>query len=125
MITIKAHGSYRKTYGYLERIKELFNMGVLDRYGRRGVDALSAATPVDTGLTAASWKYRIVRENKRARINWYNENVNDGVTIAIILQYGHATRDGGWVEGLDYINPALKEVFEDILISIEREARAL
>lgn len=125
MITIKAHGSYKKTFSYLERLKELFKLGELDRYGKRGVDALATATPKDTGLTASSWKYQIVRDNRKVRIEWYNENVNDGVTIAIVLQYGHRTRDGGWVEGLDYINPALKEVFEDILISIEREARAL
>ena len=90
-------------------------MGILDKYGREGVEALSAATPVDSGKTASSWKYDIEHSSRGASISFSNTNINKGVNIAIILQYGHGTRNGGYVQGRDYINPAIQPVFDRIV----------
>lgn len=114
MITMKSKGDYSKATRWLERLKEIVHMGELDKYGREGVAALSAATPVDSGLTASSWYYKIENQNGVATISFYNSNVNEGVNIAIILQYGHGTGTGGWVEGRDYINPAIQPIFDKI-----------
>ena len=92
----------------------------LDQYGRRGVDALSAATPSDTGTTAASWSYDIQETSSGVTINWYNSNINDGVNIAIIIQYGHGTGTGGYVQGRDYINPALQPLFDQMSEAVRR-----
>lgn len=86
----------------------------LEQYGERGVAALAAATPVDTGLTAQSWYYTIKRQNGKITISFCNSNIVNGVPIAIVLQYGHATRNGGWIEGLDYINPAIQPIFDEL-----------
>ena len=112
MITFKEKGNFSKLNTYLEKIKESIKIGNLDKYGRDGVAALSSATPKETGKTASSWYYEIKRDNGSVSINFNNTNINKGVPIAIILQMGHATRNGGWVEGIDYINPALKPIFE-------------
>ena len=93
----------------------------LDKYGKEGVQALAAATPVDTGLTAASWYYEIEQTDKTTSIVWKNSNVVDGTPIAIILQYGHATRNGGYVQGTEYINDALRPIFERIADSVWKE----
>lgn len=114
MITFKEKGNFSKLNTYLEKIKESIKIGNLDKYGRDGIAALSSATPKETGKTASSWYYEIKRENGSVSINFNNTNVNKGVPIAIILQMGHATRNGGWVEGIDYINPALKPIFEQL-----------
>lgn len=114
MISFKQKGDFSKTFKFLERAKELIHMGSLDRYGREGVAALSAATPKDTGQTADSWQYKIYRSKESVSITFSNTNFQNGVPIAIILQYGHATRNGSWVEGIDYINPAIQPVFEKI-----------
>lgn len=114
MITFRQKGDFSKLTRYLERAKEVIKLGDLDKYGQEGVDALSSATPVDSGLTASSWYYKIENKNGSAIISFYNSNVNDGVPIAIILQYGHGTNNGGWVEGRDYINPAILPIFEKI-----------
>ena len=114
MIRFKQKGDFSKLTNYFERIKEVFKVGDLNRYGQQGVDALAAATPVDSGKTAASWYYEIENQNGRATISFHNSNVNQNVNIAIILQYGHGTRNGGWVEGRDYINPAIQPVFDEI-----------
>lgn len=114
MITFRQKGDFSKLTRYLERAKEVINLGDLDKYGQEGVDALSSATPVDSGLTASSWYYKIENKNGSAIISFYNSNVNNGVPIAIILQYGHGTNNGGWVEGRDYINPAILPIFEKI-----------
>lgn len=87
---------------------------VLDSYGQEGVRALASFTPKDTGLTAASWNYVIEKKNGRISLTWKNSNINKGVNIAIILQYGHATRNGGYVYGVDYINPALRPIFQKL-----------
>lgn len=114
MITFRQKGDFSKLTRYLERAKEVIKLGDLDKYGQEGVDALSSATPVDSGLTASSWYYKIENKNGSATISFYNSNVNNGVPIAIILQYGHGTNNGGWVEGRDYINPAILPIFEKI-----------
>ena len=114
MITFRQKGDFSKLTRYLERAKEVIKLGDLDKYGQEGVDALSSATPVDSGLTASSWYYKIENKSGSAIISFYNSNVNNGVPIAIILQYGHGTNNGGWVEGRDYINPAILPIFEKI-----------
>ena len=87
---------------------------VLEKYGQRGVEALSRMTPVDTGKTASSWSYEILQNGTGYEVVWTNSNINKGVNIALILQYGHGTRNGGWVEGIDYINPALRSIFKNM-----------
>lgn len=114
MITIKHRGDFKKTDNFLAKILKRDYLSILQKYGEEGVIALSKATPYDTGLTADSWYYEIEDTNKGLRLYWKNSNVNKGVNIAVILQYGHGTGTGGYVEGVDYINPALKPVFQKI-----------
>lgn len=114
MISFRHQGDFSKLSRYLERAKEAVKIGDLDKFGREGVEALASATPVDTGLTAASWYYKITRENGSVTITFCNSNVQNGVPIAIILHYGHGTRNGGWVQGREYINPAIRPVFDKI-----------
>lgn len=114
MITFTIHGNFQKTERFLERILNLAYLGELDKYGKMGVEALTNATPMDTGNTANSWNYKIVRDSGTTSIVWSNGNIQDGCNIAVLLQYGHTSRDGYWVEGIDYINPALKPVFDEI-----------
>ena len=115
MITFRLKGGdFSKTKRYLEKVKEAARFKVLDKYGREGVVALSSATPVDTGLTSNSWSYEIKKSNGSATIIFKNSNINKGVPIAIILQYGHGTNNGGWVQGRDYINPAIQPIFDKI-----------
>ena len=114
MISFRQKGDFSKLTSFLEKAKETVNIGMLDRYGREGVAALSSATPVDSGLTASSWYYEIKRETGSISISFHNSNIQNGVPIAIILQYGHGTGNGGWVEGRDYINPAIQPVFDRI-----------
>lgn len=122
MITLKQTGDFKKLTGFLEKEREKIHLGVLDKYGRMGVKALSAATPVNTGLTASSWYYEITQTEERATLSFWNSNVQNGVPIAIILQYGHATRNGGWVEGRDYINPAIQPIFDQMAKDVWKEA---
>ncbi|MDD6639622.1 MAG: HK97 gp10 family phage protein [Erysipelotrichaceae bacterium] len=114
MISISQKGDFSKLTGFLERMKNVIKIGDLDKYGREGVAALSAATPKESGLTANSWYYEIERSKDSVSISFHNSNVNKGVPIAIILQYGHGTRNGGYVEGIDYINPAIQPLFNKI-----------
>lgn len=115
MITFRQKGDFSKVTRFFERAKEVVKLGVLDKYGRAGVEALSSATPVESGLTASSWSYEIKQGSGSAVIEYHNSNINKGVPIAIILQYGHGTGTGGWVEGRDYINPAIQPVFDKIV----------
>lgn len=114
MIRFRQKGDFRKLNSFLERIKEILKRGELDKYGREGVKALSQSTPIDTGKTANSWYYNIERRNGSLTISFHNSNINDGVPIAVILQYGHGTKNGGWVQGRDYINPAIQPIFDKI-----------
>ena len=107
MISFKKHGDFKKLTNYLEKAKKTIHLSTLDKFGREGVEALSNATPTDTGLTAKSWYYEIKHEKSSVAITFNNSNIQNGVPIAIILQYGHGTRNGGWVQGRDYINPAI------------------
>lgn len=106
-----------KTESFLANLLRSTSKVNLDKYGRRGVAALSAATPKESGVTANSWEYRVTNNS----IEWYNTNVVDGVNIAIILQYGHATGTGGYVRGYDYINPAIRPVMDEIADEVWRE----
>lgn len=121
MITVKAKGDFRKSRSFLEKMLNVFKAGELDKYGRMGVQALSSATPSDTGKTAKSWDYKIVRTRNGVSIYWTNSNVNDEVPIAVILQYGHATGWGTYVKGTDYINPAMRPVFDKIANGVWEE----
>ena len=112
MITLKSKGDFKNTTKFLNKVLNRSYLDILEKYGREGVAALSAATPVDTGLTAASWDYKIEATDKGFSISFTNSNRVDGVLIAIILQYGHVTNNGGWVEGRDYINPAIQPIFD-------------
>lgn len=114
MIGLKQKGDFSKVIRYLERTKKGVKVKELHKYGRKGVAALSANTPVRTGLTAASWYYEIEDKGGVVELRFCNTNIQNGVPIAIILQYGHATRNGGWVEGRDYINPALQPIFDEM-----------
>lgn len=115
MIGFRQKGDFSKTTKYLKNVQRALNRGAFDQYGKEGVSALSAATPVDTGLTAKSWSYEIIRKRDSIDIVFKNSNIQNGVPIAIILQYGHATRNGGWVEGRDYINPAIQPIFDKLV----------
>ena len=125
MISFRHKGDFRKTTRYLERVKEGVGLGILDKYGREGVAALASATPVDSGLTANSWYYEIERTRESVTITFNNSNINNGVPIAIILQYGHGTGTGGWVRGRDYINPAIQPIFDKIADNAWREVTKL
>lgn len=125
LITFKHKGDFSNLTRFLERAKEAVHMGDLDKYGRAGVEALASATPVDSGETANSWYYEITNSNGSARITFNNSNIQNGVPIAIILQYGHGTGTGGWVEGRDYINPAIQPIFDEIANNAWREVTKL
>jgi hypothetical protein len=121
MFSVTSHGDFKKTTKFLEFMKsgDIFNN--LNAYGRRGVDALSSATPIDTGETANSWGYQVAHEKGRYSISWFNTHREGRVNIAVIIQYGHGTGTGGWVEGRDYINPAIQPVFDRIVDDIWRQ----
>lgn len=125
MIEIRASGDFRNITNWLEQIKTKHRMSILDKYGKLGVEALSKATPVDTGKTASMWRYEIQNDRKGAVLSFHNDNINNYVNIAIILQYGHATGTGGWVEGRDYINPAIQPIFDKISSELWKEVTEL
>lgn len=125
MITFRQQGDFSKLTRYLEGVKGAVNLSLLDKYGREGVAALASATPVDSGETANSWYYEIERKNGSATISFYNSNIQNGVPIAIILQYGHGTGTGGWVQGRDYINPAIQPIFDKIANEAWKEVTKL
>lgn len=125
MITFRHKGDFSKLTKFLEKAKNVVRIGDLDKYGREGVAALAAATPVDSGLTASSWSYEIVHKDGSVSITFNNSNIQNGVPIAVILQYGHGTRNGGWVQGRNYINPAIQPVFDKIANNAWREVTKL
>lgn len=123
VIIFRQKGDWKKTRKFLKRCSDLDLDDVLNLYGQEGVDALAKATPKDTGKTAASWSYEVTKGRESIVITWKNSNIVDGVPIAVILQYGHGTRNGGYVEGMDYINPAMRPVFERIAARAWGEVR--
>lgn len=125
MIEFRQKGDFSKITNYLEKAKEAVKIGNLDRYGKEGVAALASATPIETGKTASSWYYEIVQGKGTVSINFLNSNIQNGVPIAVILQYGHGTGTGGWVEGRDYINPAIQPIFDKIAENAWREVTRL
>lgn len=125
MISFTQKGDFSKLNRYFEKLREAAKIGVLDKYGREGVAALSSATPVDSGLAAGSWYYEIERSATSARIIFNNSDIENGFPVAIMIQYGHGTGTGGWVEGRDYINPAIQPVFDKIADAAWREVTSL
>ena len=121
MVKFTSRGDFSKTDTYLKRMLKMDLDSVLVQYAEKGVQALSEATPKDTGLTASSWSYEIDRTSDSITISWTNSNFNKGVPIALLIQYGHGTRNGGYVSGTDYINPAMKPIFNEIEEAIMRE----
>lgn len=125
MISFRHKGDFSKLTSFMEKAKEIVKLGDLDKYGREGVAALASATPVDSGLTANSWYYKIEQKSGSATISFHNSNIQNGVPIAIILQYGHGTGTGGWVQGRDYINPAIQPIFDKIADNAWKEVTKL
>ena len=125
MVRFKHKGDFSKTTRYLMRLKETARIKILNKYGEKGVAALASATPKETGRTAESWTYKIISKQGFASIEFHNTNIQNGVPIAIILQYGHGTGTGGWVEGRDYINPTIQPIFEQISQEAWREVTSL
>lgn len=121
-ITIKTRGNFKNFNSFLERSKNLFNVGVLDKYGRMGVEALKEATPKDTSRTSDAWSYKIVRTGNTVTLEFHNSNIQNGYNVAVLLYLGHATKSGYWVQGVDYINPALKPVFNELAKNALKEA---
>lgn len=117
-------GDFKKTYKFLESATDLFGYSILDKYGQMGVEALREATPKDTGKTADSWSYQIVKWNDGAKIIWTNSNTTKtGIPIALLIQYGHGFKNGTYVQGVDFINPAMKPVFEKISNMVWEEVK--
>lgn len=121
MIGISSSGDFSRTNKFLSGLLRGDIYSDLDRYGKMGVEALAHATPVETGLTAKSWAYRIIKNKNRPGIEWYNTNVVSGTPVAILIQYGHGTGTGGYVEGRDFINPAMRPIFDQIASDIWRK----
>lgn len=121
MISFTQKGSFKNTERYLSKLSASQAFAVLSKYGSLGVNALSNATPVESGLTAQSWYYEIVQRTGFYSIRWHNHNVNEGKPIAILIQYGHGTGTGGYVQGRDYINPAIRPIFDQMANDLWRE----
>ena len=123
-IKMSSKGDFSKSFKFLKAMKEKDWLKRIDQYAQEGVNALKAATPKDTGLTAESWNYEITNDGNRLYITWYNTNVKKGYfNVALMLQYGHATKSGIWIRGVDYINPALKPVFDKISNNMWEEVK--
>ena len=123
LITFRHRGNFNKMEKFLNKMSRKEYLNVLDKYGQLGVNALSEATPVDSGLTASSWTYEIEQTSNKTTISWLNTNTTQDVNIAVILQYGHGTGTGGYVQGRDYINPAMRPVFDSIADEAWREVK--
>ena len=113
-VSFNHKGDFSKTIDFLTKLSKGVNPGILDKFGREGVEALSRSTPIESGVTAESWNYKIKSSGNVTSISWYNSNIVNGVSIAVILQYGHGTQNGGWIEGRDYINPAMRPIFDKL-----------
>lgn len=121
MIKFTQKGDWSRTNKFLERALEVVKLGELDKYGRKGVEVLADATPKDTGKTAESWYYTITHYPEGAKIEWYNSNSNKGIPIAILIQYGHGLQNGSYVQGVDFINPAMRPIFKAIAEDMWKE----
>lgn len=124
-VQVSSPSKFKNTSKWLKKLKQAEFLDKLDQYGREGVAALQTATPVRSGATASSWSYEIVQDKNSATIKWTNSNMNDGVSIALLIQYGHGTGTGGYVPAIDYVNPAMKPVFESIESKIREEVSNL
>lgn len=125
VVQMSEKGDFKKTFKFLKAMQEKKFLSNLNKYGERGVQLLSENTPRDTGLTASSWYYKIEDDGNTLKLTWYNSNVKkDYFNVALMLQYGHATKNGGWVEGIDYINPALKPLFDEMEKDIWEEVKS-
>ena len=118
---LRTTGSFDKTQAFLDRIIRGNIFAELDKYGRLGVEALAHSTPINTGKTASSWAYRVTKGSRQSKIEWYNTNNPYGENVAVLIQYGHGTRNGGYVTGRDYINPAMRPIFDDIANNLWKE----
>lgn len=125
MISFKHSGNFKNTERFFDKSRKVAYKKLLDSYGKSGVTALEKATPADTGLTASSWEYSYKIEKNLISLTWSNTNREDGVPIAILIQYGHGTRNGGYVQGVDYINPAIKPIFDDLAKKAWKEITSL
>lgn len=125
MIKFRHRGDFKKVTNYFEQLKETMNLGILDKYGQKGVDALKSVTPVRTGLTRDSWYYKIEHDKSSVYIRFLNSNIQNGQNIAIILDVGHGTRGGGWVQGRHYIEPAIQPIFEELAKASWEEVKNL
>lgn len=125
MVEIKSKGSFDKTFKFLDGVNKIPINKILEKYGKLGVEILASNTPKNSGNTANSWSYTIGGTNKNKTISWTNSSVNKGIPIVILLQYGHATNNGGYVQGVDFINPSLKKVFDDITDAVWKEVTRL
>ncbi len=121
IVTVTQRGNFQKTERFLSKLTQLHYARKLKHYGEKGVSALQAATPKDSGKTAESWSYEIVEEKGRTAVYWRNSHVVNGVNIALVLQYGHGTRNGGFVEGIDYIPPAIRPIFDQMAKEVWKE----
>lgn len=119
--SLETSGTWQNTESWLKRMSKADIYKTLDKYGKMGVDALSKATPKESGETAGAWSFRTQISGRNAKIEWLNNHINQGVNIAVILQYGHGTGTGGYVQGRDYINPAIRPVFDQITESVWKE----
>lgn len=121
-IRVNQKGSFSKTEAFLQRMSHPFYYNILRKYGQQGVEALRSATPKDTGKTADSWSYEILANGNKIKIIWTNDNLAErGMPIALLIQYGHMTKNGGYIEGMDYINPALRPTFDAIAENVWKE----
>lgn len=123
MIKVKQKGDFKNTEKFFNWVVKRKYLNFFNRVGELGLKALQDATPKDTGKTAASWSYSVQEDDQGMSITWTNSNVNEGANIAILIQYGHGTGTGAYVQGIDYINPALKPVFDAFANKIEVEVK--
>ena len=123
LISLVSKGDFSNTKGFFSNMLRRKYLNVLSKYGQLGVEMLAANTPIDTGLLASSWSYEITEDNSGMSIVWTNSDIENGANVAILLQYGHATRNGGYVQGIDYINPALQPVFDKLAEAAWREVQ--
>ena len=125
MITIKSRGDWNKTFSFLKKVTKIDFATLLEKYAQQGVSALSAATPKDTGLAASSWDYQIEVGKGESKITWINTDIEGGYNVVLLVQYGHGTKNGGYVQGRDFINPAMQPVFDNMIYEIWKEVEGL